>query len=354
MAAKVVKISKELYDKVKAVADSRSITMAKALEYLVEGKPLPEEVEAFVPSCAEELGVRMPINYGWIKAFAEVLPAGLRGKLEPYAKVLECAEAKAELKKIAEEYLEEVEAVTEAEVIPMLKSWSVLRQRGTSIASEKRTKELLGLLSQAVVDYDDVAVEQLSSTCLEEGVDPYLAVMKGLAAGMHRVGELYKQNVYFVPEVLMCSDALYRGLDILRPAIPKGRSKVVGVLIIGVLEGDVHDIGKNLVKMMFDIAGWTIYDLGRNVQISKFAVEQAETDAEMVALSAMMTTSMMGITEVIKIIKERNPDVQIIIGGSPITEEVKEAYGADGYAPSAANAVDEAVRMIEHLKLRLN
>ena len=354
MASKVVKISKELYDKVKAIADSHGITMAKALENLVEGKPLPEEVEAFVPSCAAELGVRMPTNYGWIKVLAEVLPAGLRGKLEPYAKVLECAEAKAELKKLAEVYLEEVEAVTEAEVTHMPKSWSVLRQREKIIASEERTKELLGLLSQAVVDYDDVAAEQLSRTCLEEGVDPYLAVMKGLAEGMRRVGAMYEENVYFVPEVLLCADALYRGLDILRPAIPKGRSKVVGILVIGVLEGDVHDIGKNLVKMMFDIAGWTVYDLGRNVEIPKFAVEQIKTDAEMVGLSAMMTTSMLGIPEVIKIIKERNPDVQIIIGGSPITEEIKEAYGADGYAPSAANAVDEAVRILEHLKQRLN
>jgi len=107
MGKKVVKISQELYDKVKAVADSRGITMGKALETLVEGKPLPEEVEAFVPSCAEELGVKMPTNYGWIKVLAEVLPAGLRGKLEPYARVLECAEAKAELKRLAEEYLEQ-------------------------------------------------------------------------------------------------------------------------------------------------------------------------------------------------------------------------------------------------------
>jgi len=223
-----------------------------------------------------------------------------------------------------------------------------------NVASEERTKELLGLLSQAVVDYDEVAVEQLSRTCLEEGVDPYRAVMDGLAEGMRRVGELYEQNVYFVPEVLLCSDVLYRGLDILRPAIPKGKTKVIGVLVIGVLEGDVHDIGKNLVKMMFDIAGWTVYDLGRNVRIPKFGEEQIRTHAEIVGLSAMMTTSMLGMPEVIRMIKERNPDVQIIIGGSPITAEVKEQYGADGYAPSAASAVEEALRMLEHLRLSMN
>ncbi|MCK4722676.1 MAG: cobalamin-dependent protein, partial [Dehalococcoidia bacterium] len=121
-----------------------------------------------------------------------------------------------------------------------------------------------------------------------------------------------------------------------------------------VLEGDVHDIGKNLVRIMFDVAGWTVYDLGRDVEITKFAAEQLRTDAEMVALSAMTTISMAGIPKVIRIIKERNTDVQIIIGGSPITENTVGVFGADGYAPNAANAVEEAGRMIDHLwKLRV-
>jgi methanogenic corrinoid protein MtbC1 len=218
------------------------------------------------------------------------------------------------------------------------------------MALEERTKEILKNLHDAVVDYDRDKVEEWSSIAKDEGADAYLCVMEGLAAGMHTVGDMYEDKVYFVPEVLMCSDALYAGLDVLRPLIPKGAGKVIGAVVIGVLEGDVHDIGKNLVKMMFDVAGWTVYDLGRDVEITKFAAEQLRTDAEMVALSAMMTTSMMGMPKVIKIIKERNPDVQIIIGGSPITEDTVAVFGADGYAPSAANAVDEAVKMIDHLR----
>lgn len=116
MADKVVKIPEELYRKVRAKADGDGISMAKALDTLVEGKPYPEEVEAFIPSCAEELGVKMPRDYRWIKPLTEVLPVGLRGKLEPYAKVLDCAEAKAELKRLAEEHLDEVSEVTEEEV----------------------------------------------------------------------------------------------------------------------------------------------------------------------------------------------------------------------------------------------
>ncbi len=111
MAEKVVKIPEELYRKVRAKADNDGISMSKALDTLVDGKPMPEDIEAFVPSCAVELGVKMPKDYRWIKPLTEVLPPGLRGKLEPYAEVLECAEAKAELKKLAEEHLDEVSEV---------------------------------------------------------------------------------------------------------------------------------------------------------------------------------------------------------------------------------------------------
>ncbi len=221
-------------------------------------------------------------------------------------------------------------------------------------ATEERTREILIELHNAVVDYDEDKCVQWCNIAKDEGADPYLCVMEGLAAGMHTVRYMYEDKVLFVPEVLMCSDALYAGLDILRPLIPKGVSKVIGAVVIGVLEGDVHDIGKNLVRIMFDVAGWTVYDLGRDVEITKFAAEQLRTDAEMVALSAMTTISMAGIPKVIRIIKERNTDVQIIIGGSPITENTVGVFGADGYAPNAANAVEEAGRMIDHLwKLRV-
>ena len=229
-------------------------------------------------------------------------------------------------------------------------SWTWVRKE----AAEERTKEILKVLHDAVVDYDEDKTIEWCNIAKDEGADPYLCVMEGLAAGMRTVRDMYEDKVYFIPEVLMCSDALYAGLDILRPLIPKGVSRVIGAVVIGVLEGDVHDIGKNLVRMMFDVAGWTVYDLGRDVEITKFAAEQLRTDAEMVALSAMMTTSMMGMPKVIKIIKERNPDVQIIIGGSPITEDTVGVFGADGYASNAANAVNEAGKMINHLwKLRV-
>ncbi len=118
MGDKVVKIPEELYNKVKAKAEEDGISMSKALDKLAGERPLPEEVAAFVPVCAAEMSVRMPKDYRWIKPLTEVLPKGLRGKLEPYAEVLECAEAKAELKKLAENHLQEVEEVAPGEVTP--------------------------------------------------------------------------------------------------------------------------------------------------------------------------------------------------------------------------------------------
>jgi len=235
-----------------------------------------------------------------------------------------------------------------AQIRPL--SWTWVQEEAT----EEKTKEILKNLHDGVVQYDEGKVVEWCNIAKDEGADPYLCVMEGLAAGMHTVGKMYENKEYHVPEVLLCCDALYAGLAILRPLIPKGVSRVIGDVVIGVLEGDVHDMGKNLVKMMFDVAGWTVHDLGRDVEITKFAAEQLRTDAEMVALSAMTTTSMTGIPKVIKIIKERNTDVQIMIGGSPITEDTVAVFGADGYATNAANAVDEAGKMIDHLwKLRV-
>jgi len=167
---------------------------------------------------------------------------------------------------------------------------------------------------------------------------------------MEVVGDLYDRNEYFVPEVLMCADALYAGLDILRPHIPADDGQVNAQVVIGSVQGDVHDIGKNLVKMMFDVAGWQVHDLGRDVPLENFVEEQLKTDSEVVAMSAMMTTTMLGMKKVIEMIKEKNPNVGIMLGGAPVTQDVANLFGADGYAESAGNAVSEGIKMISRLR----
>jgi corrinoid protein of di/trimethylamine methyltransferase len=211
-------------------------------------------------------------------------------------------------------------------------------------------EELFEKLKNGVVEFQEEEVKEASQQALDEGYDALEMIMDGLAAGMEIVGDLYDRNEYFVPEVLMCADALYAGLDILRPHVPEKEGNVKAQVVIGSIQGDVHDIGKNLVKMMFDVAGWDVHDLGRDVPMEKFVEEQLRTDSEVVAMSAMMTTTMLGMKKVIKMIKEKNPDVAIMLGGAPVTQDVANLFGADGYAESAGNAVSEGIKMIARLR----
>ena len=212
-------------------------------------------------------------------------------------------------------------------------------------------EELLEQLKEGVIEYEEEQVTGAAQAWLDNDCGPALtAIMDGLAAGMEVVGELYDKNEYFVPEVLMCADALYAGLAILRPHVPKQKEGVNAQVVIGSIQGDVHDIGKNLVKMMFDVAGWDVHDLGRDVPLENFVEEQLRTDSEVVAMSAMMTTTMLGMKKVIAMIKEKNPDVAIMLGGAPVTQDVANLFGADGYAESAGNAVSEGIKMIGRLR----
>jgi len=215
-----------------------------------------------------------------------------------------------------------------------------------------REQELLKELHEGVVEFDEERVKEAAQAVLDEGFNAYNAVMNGLAAGMEEVGDLYDQQEYFVPELLMCADALYAGLDILKPHINPDDigTSAKGQVVIGSVQGDVHDIGKNIIKMMFEVAGFTVHDLGRDVPLEKFVEEQLKTDSEIVAMSAMMTTTMMGMKKVVEMIKEKNPDVKIMLGGAPVTSDVADLFGADGYAESAGNAVQEAVKMIGSLR----
>jgi corrinoid protein of di/trimethylamine methyltransferase len=229
-----------------------------------------------------------------------------------------------------------------------------INTNGAKLMDEARKQEILKKLSDGVVEYEEDVVSEYAQAALDEGLDPYDAIMNGLAAGMEIVGDLYDKQEYFVPEVLMCADALYAGLNILRPHLKKEEGGVKGQVVIGTVQGDVHDIGKNIIKLMFDVAGFTVHDLGRDVPLEKFVEEQLKTDSEIVAMSAMMTTTMMGMKKVIQMIKEKNPDVAIMLGGAPVTKDVAGLFGADGYAESAGNAVQEAIRMISNLRKMQN
>ena len=210
--------------------------------------------------------------------------------------------------------------------------------------SEKQAA-LLKEIHDAVVDMDEEKTPELCREALSAGLDAYSAIMEGLAAGMDSVGKLYEQNEYFVPELLLSSDAMYAGLEVLRPHVKVDEHAAAGKIIMGVVEGDIHDIGKTLVKTMFEAAGWEIFDLGKDVKLERFAEELKSTGADVVALSALMTTSMMAMPKVIEMVKAVNPKVIVLVGGAPLNEEIARQYGADGYATNAIQAVVTAERL---------
>ena len=217
------------------------------------------------------------------------------------------------------------------------------------MATIERKKELIQQLFDAVVAMDEVETARICQTVLDENIDAYEAVSQGLSAAMEKVGELYSKQEYFVPELLLCSDALYAGLDILRPHIKSGEARTRRQIILGTVEGDIHDIGKNLVKIMFEAAGWVVHDLGKDVPLAVFAEEQKRLKADVIGISALMTTSMLAMPRVIKMIREQDAGVAIMLGGAPLTLEIAGSYGADGYAQNAGEAVREANAMLARM-----
>lgn len=211
-------------------------------------------------------------------------------------------------------------------------------------------QEVWKRLKYGVVNFDEEIVVKASEDILRYNMDVYDAVMNGLVYGLEEVGQLYERGEYFVPEMLMCSDALYTGLNILRPHLKKEKINIKGQIIIGVVQGDIHDIGKNIIKMMFDAVGFEVHDLGRDVPIERFLNEQLRTDAEIVCISAMMTNTMHWMTEIINKIKETNPSVRIMVGGAPLSKNMALKLGADGYAKEANDAIKCAINMVSSLR----
>jgi methanogenic corrinoid protein MtbC1 len=207
-------------------------------------------------------------------------------------------------------------------------------------------------LSDAVIAFDEEKTVELARMALEKGVDPNDAILNGLAVGMNEVGKLYEKQEYFVPELLLCADAMNAAVDVLKPHIKLETQTKPYSVVIGTVEGDIHEIGKNLVKIMYEAAGWTVYDLGADVKIPLFLDEQKRTGADVVAISCLMTTSMLAIPEVIKLIKEYDQGITVMIGGAPLSYERAMAYGADGFAPNCGTAVKETISALTRVKGR--
>ena len=212
----------------------------------------------------------------------------------------------------------------------------------------KSKKELLEKLSECVVEMEDEEVVDVADEYIESGYPALDGIMEGLVDGMNKASDLYDEEEYFVTDLLLCSDAMYSGIDILKPHLPVEENKGKKIkIVIGVVEGDTHDIGKNLVKIMLDTAGFEMYDLGRDVPLDNFVDKAIEVGASFICMSTLMTTTMDGMRIVIEKLKERGirDNIKVMIGGSPISQKYANEIGADGYSANAVGAVKLAKKL---------
>ncbi len=200
---------------------------------------------------------------------------------------------------------------------------------------------LLKKVEEGVVVGDMEGVLGAVKQALANGVDPYKIISEGLSQGMKVVGEKYEASEYYLPDVIVAAQAMYAGVDLVKPLIKVDPSKMAGKIVIGTIEGDVHDIGKNLVKLMYIGAGWQVFDLGQDVPLQNFIDKARESQADIVAVSALMTTSMLRMKDLSEMMTKQGmlSEVGLIIGGAPVSQEYADSIGADGFAPDAAKAV---------------
>lgn len=217
--------------------------------------------------------------------------------------------------------------------------------------SADKQAPLLNAIKQAVIDFDTDNIAKLCVEYLDLGLDANKAVFEGLIPGMFEVGRLYEEQVYFIPEMLMCAETLYKGLEIFQPHMTSGIQQGKGKILIGVVEGDVHDVGKNLVRMMFEISGYDVCDLGRDVPVHVFLSTALENDFDIVCMSSMMSTTMYEMKGLIKKLKEKKPSLKVMIGGSPVTKLHAIKWQADGYAPDAQKALVVVQQLLNALKI---
>jgi len=191
----------------------------------------------------------------------------------------------------------------------------------------------------AVLGFDQKKTAQLVQAYLDQGTDALVILDQALIAAMDEVGRRFSVGIFFVPEMLMAAEAMHAGLEILRPHLAISDIKAKGTIIIGTVKGDIHDIGKNLVSMMLECAGFSVINLGVDVSKGKFLAAAKKYRAQIVALSALLSTTMAEMEAVVADVRRRGGSLKTLVGGAPVTASFADKIGADGYSPDAAGAV---------------
>ncbi|MBA7628834.1 Methionine synthase [subsurface metagenome] len=204
-------------------------------------------------------------------------------------------------------------------------------------------------LADSIIVGDNVRSKEITKKLVDEGVTAIEILNNGLMPGMNVVGKKFKANEMYIPEVLVAARAMHASMDVIKPLLIESDAPTRGNVVIGTVQGDLHDIGKNLVAMMLEGGGFTVIDLGVDVSAERFVEEAKKNNANIVGMSALLTTTMTGMKEVVEIFRAdaKVKDVKVIVGGAPLTQEYADSIGADGYAPDAASAVDLATDLLK-------
>jgi 5-methyltetrahydrofolate--homocysteine methyltransferase len=207
---------------------------------------------------------------------------------------------------------------------------------------------LIQSLQENVINGQRAQVETLVRQALDANIPPNEILNSGLIAAMKEVGALFEAGEYYVPEMLIAARAMQSGLAILKPYLVQSGVEAIGKVVIGTVKGDLHDIGKNLVAMMLEGAGFEIIDLGTDTTPEKFIAAIRENNAKLIGMSALLTTTMSNMKLIIAALKEAGlrDSVKVMVGGAPVTEAFAKEIGADGYAPDASRAVALAQNLI--------
>ncbi|MBU7023596.1 MAG: corrinoid protein [Theionarchaea archaeon] len=208
-------------------------------------------------------------------------------------------------------------------------------------------EELFKNLTDAVLTGNIDSAVDASNMVIEEDIDAYEAIMKGCVEAMKIAGEKFEKNEIFVPELLISARAMNAAIDVLSPYLKAESETHSGKIVLGVVEGDIHDIGKNLVKLMLEVSGVEVVDLGNDVPVEMFIEKAQEVDADLIGLSALMTTSMQAMEHIVERAKRSKVKAKVIVGGAPVSQEFADRIQADGYASDAVGAARLARRLLD-------
>lgn len=208
--------------------------------------------------------------------------------------------------------------------------------------------DLFKEMAEALYEGDAATVGRLTQKAIDDGVGPGEILNGGLIEGMNAVGKDFRDGILFVPEVLIAARAMHAGMSILKPLLAEADVEPVGTFAIGTVKGDLHDIGKNLVSMMMEGAGFEVVNLGTDVPADKFVAAVKDSGVNIIGMSALLTTTMVEMKGVIAALEEAGlrDKVKVIIGGAPVTQKFADEIGADGYSPNASAAVETAKALL--------